>query len=523
MNTQPFRGRTIQVVKDLSIDEQIYLYEKTRQLKDELRNGGNAESFRMRDPDLGVYLMFLEDSTRTKESFRNAASFHGLKVNDFNVAYSSVQKKESITDTVKMLVGYNRESIFVIRSRQEGVCRWLEQSMARYAQSAGLPKPGFINAGDGRHEHPTQEFLDEFSFLEYYKWNRGHIHIALVGDLFHGRTVHSKTEGLRVFKNVEVDLIAPEEIAMPDHYVHAMKEHGFSVRHFGSIAEYLAQSHQAPIWYFTRLQLERMGEKLLKRSEQLRDAVTFQRDFLGKVKEHTRFFHPLPRHSETPTIPTFLDETPLNAWDEQSRNGYLTRIVEIGMLAGKIGHDFEGKGPEVPEFVEDFIHEAPLRSSSKPEYKIGIRPVEDGIVIDHIGTGDQPRQIWDHISKIRDILGLHMVSSQGVFKSERRDSYKGIISIPALADLDETQVKRLSAIAPGSTLNIVHEHRVVKKFRLSLPPRVYNLEGLRCSNEECISNPDFYEPVVPEFVRTGGETFVCKYCETPHEFRSIWT
>jgi aspartate carbamoyltransferase len=319
-----------------------------------------------------------------------------------------------------------------------------------------------------------------------------------------------------------VDLIAPNEIAMPDHYVAQMRQNGFQVRSFGSIQEYLAQDHQAPVWYFTRLQLERMGEKLLKQSEQLRNTVTFSKEFLPRIDPATRFFHPLPRHSETPTIPTFLDDTPFNSWDEQSRNGYFTRIIEIGMLGGLFGSDFIGKGLEREEIDEPFIEEAPIRSKDKPEYKIGIRPVDEGIVIDHIGTGSQTKEIWDHINKIRNVLDLHQVSSQGVFQNVRQNHYKGIISVPGLLSLDDKQIKMLAAIAPDCTLNIVSDHRVKRKYRLRLPARVSKLPGVRCRNTDCISNPDFYEPVIQEFRRLAKGTFVCQYCNTPHEYQDIW-
>jgi len=524
MNQGIFKGRTIQIVNDLSVDEQIYLYEKTRDLKESLRSGKDLDRFRINDSELAVYLMFLEDSTRTKESFRNAAIFHRLKVNDFDAKTSSFQKKENLTDTVKMLMGYSQASMFVVRSKQEGVCRWLERSMSKYAQKAGIPKPSFINAGDGRHEHPSQEFLDEFSFLERLDWKRDHIHIALVGDLFHGRTVHSKVDGLRIFKEVEVDLIAPQEIAMPEHYHTKMEKLQFRVRRFASIDEYLAQKKVAPLWYFTRLQLERMGEKLLKQTLELRHAVSFRPDHLEQIDPNSRFFHPLPRHSETPTIPTFLDDTSFNAWDEQSRNGYFTRIIEIAMLGGRLGRDFSGQSVEDEMIDQSFIEEAPIRTKAKPEYKIGIRPVEKGLVVDHIGIGLQPRQIWELITKIREILDLNVISSQGVFKSAHSEHYKGIISIPEMKDLDYKKTQMLAAISPGATVNVIKDHEVNRKYRLHTPSVVSALPGLRCRNQDCISNPDFYEPVVQEFRTHPGqpETYFCQYCNTPHSYREIW-
>lgn len=517
-----FLGKSIQVVRDLSTDEQVYLYEKARRLKSALQSGENVDAYRINNPEVAVYLLFLEDSTRTKESFRNAAKFHFVRVNDFSAQGSSLKKKESITDTVRMLVGYSSRSIFVVRSQLEGVCRWLERVIGEYTDKLGLPRAAFINAGDGRHEHPTQEFLDEFSFLEQQNWDRSHLHVALVGDLFHGRTVHSKVDGLRVFREVKVDLIAPPELAMPVHYVEQMRNNGFEVRLFPSIREYLDSADVATTWYFTRLQLERMGDQLLEKADSLRNAVTFQPEYMSHVSDACRFFHPLPRHSVTPTIPSFLDRTRLNGWDEQSMNGYFTRIIQIGLLGGSIGEDFEGVPAEPPDYPDDFVEQAAVRTEPKPDYKIGIKPVDSGMVIDHIGTGKSVEQIWDHIFKIRRILGLHVVGSQGVFISEATGNHKGLISLPNVPEFDERLVKMLGAIAPGCTLNIVDDAEVVRKYRLHTPRRVYDFSEISCKNEACVSNPENHEHVIPEFLRSGTSTFVCKYCERPHDFHEIW-
>ncbi len=520
-----FRGRTIQVVNDFSIDEQLYLYEQTRNLKRAALEGGNrVDSYRVGDPELGVYLIFLEDSTRTRESFRNAAKFHRAKVNEFGLAGSSFAKSESITDTVKMLAGYSSNSVFIMRTPHEGTCRWLEDAVGDYCESHGMHRPAFINAGDGRHEHPTQEFLDEFSFLEALDWDRSHIHLALVGDLLHGRTVHSKVNGLRLFGEVEVDLVAPAEITMPDHYSRLMESYGFRIRRFASIEEYLSQRKVAPLWYFTRLQLERMGEKLRDRASALRDAVTFRREFLPRVPEEVRFFHPLPRHRETPVIPSFLDQLPLNAWDQQSVNGYYTRIIEIALLAGQLGSDFSGAVQTRPVFSDDFVEEQTGPAARpKGEYKVGIKPVSNGIVIDHIAVGQNPESIWNQVNKIRRTLGLNCVSSHGVFASEQTGRYKGLISLPDVTEFDERLIKMLGAISPGCTLNLITNEQVQRKYRLRMPPRVYNLAEIRCKNPGCISHPQYAEPVVVEFYRSSEEDFVCRYCETPHTFSEIWS
>lgn len=519
----PFRGRTIAVVDDLSRDEQGFLYRKTREIKNAIRAGEDLSRYRIADRDYQAYLVFLENSTRTRESFRNAAAFHGCRVNIFDTATSSFAKNESLSDAIKMLVGYASESCFIIRSGLEGVCRALDNSVGTYCESAGIPKPSFLNAGDGRHEHPTQEFLDEFSFLEQMGGDDSRIHVALVGDLWHGRTVHSKANGLRLFKEVTVDLVAPDLLNMPPVYVERMRASGFDVRAYESVDEYLASDRAASIWYFTRLQLERMGERVLDLAPELRKAVTFRPEMLGLLPEGTRFYHPLPRDRMAPVIPTFLDELPLNGWDAQSMNGYYIRIALLGMVSGALGKDFQGEFKTPQVFEEDFVTEAPVSARSKPEYKVGIKPVENGIVIDHIAGGRPVREIWDTIDKVRRILGLDVRSSHGVYHSNAgAEVFKGILSLPDILAFDRRDLKKLGAIAPGCTLNLIKDGRVLKKYRLAMPPRIYNFDQISCKNQACVSHPAHQEGAPPVFHRSGERSFICLYCDREHEFGEIW-
>ncbi len=519
-----FYGRTIAVVNDLSVDEQLYLYRKTAELKKLIQNGGDTSRFRINDPELGIYLMFFENSTRTKESFRNAASFHNIKLNIFDAQTSSFNKKESIGDTVKMLFGYSNRSLFIIRSSQEGVCTMLDELIGDYAGKIGYDKPSFINAGDGKHEHPTQEFLDEYTFLEKKDWDNEEIHIALTGDLFHGRTVHSKVDGLKIFKNVRVDLIAPEDLALPAGYEARMVENGFSVRKYESIEEYMKQSSIADIWYFTRLQLERMGEEVKEKAKYLREAVTFKEKYIDSLPDKTKFYHPLPRHKVYPVIPGFLDKTELNGWDEQSMNGYFTRIIEIGITGGKIGDDFTGEHKKKENNRTDFIEQMPVLKKSRVEdrYKVGIKPVEDGIVIDHIGRGEKLDHIWNLIDRIRRILTLNCRSSHGVFHTSDPKMFKGIISLPDIHSFNEKELKKLSAIAPGCTINIIEDSSVRKKYRLHMPPRIFNFGEISCKNENCISHPSEHENIATDFYRSDNSTFICRFCDTSYKYHEIW-
>lgn len=139
-NSHPFKGRTLQVVHDLNLEEQATVYDLAKELKQALRDGDKEkiDRFRLNDPNVTVYLIFLENSTRTKESFRNAAAFHHCKVNVFDAATSSFKKNETITDTMKMLSGYSTDqSLFVVRSPQEGTCRWLDDCISEQCETNG--------------------------------------------------------------------------------------------------------------------------------------------------------------------------------------------------------------------------------------------------------------------------------------------------------------------------------------------------------------------------------------------------
>lgn len=522
-----FKSRSLNVIEDLSINERRYFFTKVKELKDAIVSGNEEkmDEFRINNADFGIYEVFLEDSTRTRESFRNAAKFHHAKVSELLTSSSSINKGESYADTFNMLTGY-QNIIFIVRSKVEGLTKWLSEETYEYAERNGLKyHPAFINAGDGKHEHPTQELLDEFTFLEDNNMSFSSIHVALVGDLYHGRTVHSKANGLKLFDSVKVDLIAPEELAMPDSYVEEMKENGFEVRMFPSIEAYLQQGDVAKMWYFTRPQLERMGEKVLQKQERLREAITFRKEFLDRIDPSTKFYHPLPRHKEHPTIPTWLDKTSFNGWERQAINGLYCRIVLISMIAGKIGDDYNpiDADKRVECDSDEYIVEVePSNSSKTKNYSEGVRPLSNGIVIDHICKGDSPSEIRNHMRLISSVLSIDDGRGGEWVSCGSNGEYKGIIFRPEIKEFARKDLKRLAAVAPKSTLNIVRDGRVEKKYRTHMPPRIYNFDDLCCQNDACISHPVNGEGVPAKFYRTKDGHFACAYCGRFHTFKEIW-
>mmetsp|Transcript_37671 Transcript_37671/g.117395 ORF Transcript_37671/g.117395 Transcript_37671/m.117395 type:complete len:608 (-) Transcript_37671:32-1855(-) len=575
-------GRSIQVVSDLSVEEQLYLYERARRLK---ARHSNADASAPAPPlydvedaetpeqvghlDSTVYLLFMEGSTRTKEALRNAAVYHGVKVNEFQAETSSFQKNETITDTMKMLSVYSTgRSVFVIRSPLEGVCRWLQTAMCKHTDKFGIPTSSFVNAGDGRYTHPLGEMVDIFSILGQLGWDRSCIHIALVGDLAHGRTAHTKVDGLRIFGKVRVDLVAPEALAYPVEYKTRMRAQGFEVREFDSVEEYLASSEGglATIWYFYKPQFKRCGDLAHGAVSGLRAKVTFRAEWEDRLPQDAHFFQTLPRDKEHPVVPLAFDSLPLNTWDSVANDAYYLNIVLLSMLFGRIGRGLPAAAPPAacwePEFKGDTVLSltaAPAAAqlpgfmeavglsgkdhTRQPERARpgGAVPLKDGLVVDHIGRSGDPKSCWRSLRMLRTALGWSKhLGSEGVYNSSSQPGrMKGIVSLPNfdLESVTLTQLQVLASIAPGCTVNAVKASAVVGKYRLSVPEQIYNLPSTGCKNALCVSNPQnkqrdvvaffervaFYETSALPGCKAGEYLFLCKYCQWPHQYDDIWT
>ena len=495
------KGRNISVVNDLSVEEQRHLYAIAAKVKEKVDRGVFPEH----DARKAAYLLFFEDSTRTKESFRNAAATLNFRTNMFDSANSSINKFETVTDTVRMLCGYTAmQTVFIVRSKIEGLCKALSDSMTEYAERAGVDVPCFVNAGDGRHEHPTQEFLDEFSFLEQLGNSTASIHIALVGDLLLGRTVHSKADGLRIFNKVVVDLVAPPELQLPLAYVSRMRKNGFELNFFNSLDQYFAKTKSvAPILYFTRLQLERMDKSLVEHEDRLRVATSLRMEMLEKLPAKCKIYHPLPRHGQLPEIPFEVDRTEFNGYDQQSRNGYFVRTALLGLITGIYS------SPVATEPVPKGVRADVPSQRTEPLPHDSIRDsffdhADAWIEVDVADAGE-------YMQKFARMSGLQ----NGNFIS-RVEGPRAWHSIPLSAIENTKWVELFFIFFAGCGPKILTKNPGWNLTTLTVSS-VENHAGLRCPNTACVSNPESRQrDVAARFHQSqiSNRHFSCRFCET---------
>jgi aspartate carbamoyltransferase len=249
--------------------------------------------------------LFYEPSTRTSSSFYSAMvklGGHVIPIND--VSFSSVSKGETLSDTIQVMNSYC--DVIVLRHPEMGSAE----------QAALVSKVPIINAGDGMGEHPTQALLDLYTIHKHLGLTK-HLHVALVGDLKHGRTVHSLLKLLRLY-DVQVHLVSPPGFEMP---------------------EYLTQPqdvHHAQLWecmphvdvvYMTRVQKERITDpQLLIQMGDHKLTPTH----MHMAKAHMIVMHPLPRVDE---IDVCVDTDPRAKYFEQISNGlWIRQAIFVNML-----------------------------------------------------------------------------------------------------------------------------------------------------------------------------------------------
>ncbi|RYY04323.1 MAG: aspartate carbamoyltransferase [Gammaproteobacteria bacterium] len=266
--------------------------------------------------------MFFEPSTRTRVSFGAAFNLLGGNVRETTgFESSSITKGESLYDTARVLSGYS--DVICMRHPAGG-------SVAEFAEGSRVP---VINGGDGPNEHPTQALLDLYTIRkELHSKNRtiDGMRIAMIGDLKHGRTVHSLSKLLCVFTNIHLILVSPKELAMPEYIIEDLRKAGHKV----TVTDDLTQSiSHIDIAYSTRIQEERFNNK--QEADLYRGRYRLnQRLYTQHCEPNTVIMHPLPRDSRADAneLDNDLNSNPNLAIFRQTDNGVLVRMALFALV-----------------------------------------------------------------------------------------------------------------------------------------------------------------------------------------------
>lgn len=244
--------------------------------------------------------LFLEPSTRTKFSFEVAERKLGLQVLNFEAATSSLQKGESLYDTLRTI-----ESLGV----DVAVIRTGEDILSSLADKLTIK---IINAGEGKKEHPTQALLDLYTIKRYFDDLRG-LKIAIIGDIAHSRVARSNTYLLNKL-GAKLLFSGPENL-MVDYLE----------------GEYLPIDeaiHQADVVMMLRIQFERMEERYINSKESYNKEYGFTKERLKLLQPHAIILHPAPVNRGV-EMDDIVVEHPQSKILEQTANGVYIRMAVI--------------------------------------------------------------------------------------------------------------------------------------------------------------------------------------------------
>ncbi|WP_036581413.1 aspartate carbamoyltransferase catalytic subunit [Paenibacillus darwinianus] len=210
--------------------------------------------------------MFFENSTRTRFSFEVAEKRLGTEVLNFSAAVSSVQKGESIYDTVRTLESLGIDA-GVIRLKPIGV-------LAELAEKIRIP---LINAGDGNNEHPTQALLDLYTMRKQFGTIRG-LTVAIVGDILHSRVARSNLWALRTL-GANVVFCAPPNM---------------EAKELDAAYVTMDEALRADVVMMLRVQLERHEGGMISSAEHYREHYGLTAARAARLGKHAIIMHPAP-------------------------------------------------------------------------------------------------------------------------------------------------------------------------------------------------------------------------------------
>lgn len=275
--------------------------------------------------------LFYEASTRTDLSFQAAMRRLGGEVvaASNGVRFSSIYKGENLADTVRAVGCY--ADVIVLRHPDVGSSYEAAYYLDLLRQQISRA-PVVISGGDGIGEHPSQALLDCFTIYDA-KGKIDDLSITLVGDLKHGRTVHSLAKLIAHYEaqNTVLNLVSPASLPMPDRVIAFARSKGITVRETDNLDDVLGDTD---VIYWTRVQEERFADPA--DYDAIKDRFIMTPDVLSRAKADAILMHPLPRKNEmgTPSDHDALDADPRAIYFRQMENGMFTRMALLAKVLG---------------------------------------------------------------------------------------------------------------------------------------------------------------------------------------------
>lgn len=297
-------------LRETSEADILYLLETARSFREILaRSVKKVPTLRGRS----MITLFYENSTRTRTSFEMAAKIMSAEAINIAVAQSSVAKGESLKDTLLTLQALKADCI-VMRHSASGAAEFA-------AQHLGI---SVVNAGDGRHEHPTQGLLDMMTILRHKENLRG-LKVAIVGDILHSRVARSNVWGLSKL-GAEVRLIGPKTLMPNDAAL-------LPARIYSDLEQGL---EGVDVVNVLRLQLERMEKGMLPTLREYSRLFGINRQALKWAAPDALVLHPGPMNRGVEISAEVADgaEGIRSAIEEQVTNGVAVRMAVLYTLIG---------------------------------------------------------------------------------------------------------------------------------------------------------------------------------------------
>ncbi len=264
-----------------------------------------------------VFNLFFENSTRTRTTFEIAAKRLSADVINLNISTSSTAKGETLLDTVDNLCAMQAD-MFVVRHASSGAPFLMPQHLA----AMGLEHIHVINAGDGRHAHPTQGLLDMYT-IRHYKQDFTGLVVAIVGDVLHSRVARSQIHALTTLGVPEVRVIGPKTLIPTD-----VGKLGVRVFH-----DMRAGLKDVDVVMMLRLQNERMQGALLPSPQEFFKYYGLTADKLACARPDVIVMHPGPMNRGV-EIDSAVADGPHAVILPQVTFGIAVRMAVMSMLAG---------------------------------------------------------------------------------------------------------------------------------------------------------------------------------------------